>query len=149
MRKTSKSIKETTQIAKIFLEKILKTKSTDSALVVGISGELGAGKTAFTQAVARHLRIKSKVNSPTFVILKKYPIKLKGYRFLFHLDAYRLKDEKELLYLGWEEIVGNKEHLVFIEWPERVTGIMPRNSSFVDISHTETGHRSFRLRLGA
>ena len=113
----SKNPKETEKIAKLFLEKILKTKPRiEGALLVALSGDLGAGKTAFTQSVAKHLGVKNKISSPTFVILKKYPIKkLKNYKFFFHLDAYRLKNENELLHLGWEEIIGNKEHLVFIE----------------------------------
>jgi len=158
MKKVSKSKKETIQIAKMFLQKNLKKlRSLQGALVVSLSGELGAGKTTFTQAVARYLGIKNKVNSPTFVIMKKYPIPKQArwrvgpiknleYKFLFHLDAYRLKNEKELLHLGWEEIINKKEHLVFIEWPENVLKIIPVNSKFIHISHTLKGHRSFKFK---
>ena len=141
----SKNTKETAKIAKIFLKKILK-KKRKSALVVGLSGDLGVGKTAFTKAAGKHLGIKHKINSPTFVIMKKYPIKLKEYKFLFHFDAYRLGDEKELLHLGWQEIVNNKEHLVFIEWPENVKKAIPSHSKFVYISSDENGHRNFKLK---
>lgn len=146
-KKTSKNTKETSQIAKIFLDEILKNKKkTKGALVVGLSGDLGAGKTIFTKAVAKHLGVKDKISSPTFVILKKYSINLKGYKFLFHIDAYRLKDEKELLHLGWEEIVGNKEHLIFIEWPENVSKIISSNARFVYISHEENNVRNLELK---
>ncbi|MEK7190140.1 MAG: tRNA (adenosine(37)-N6)-threonylcarbamoyltransferase complex ATPase subunit type 1 TsaE [Patescibacteria group bacterium] len=142
----SKNPKETRAIAEIFLKKILQNKKTHSkALVVGLSGDLGAGKTNFTQAVAKYLGIKNKVRSPTFVIIKKYPIKSKKYDFLFHIDAYRLKNEKELLYLGWEEIIGNNQHLVFIEWPENVAKIIPPEAKLIHISHTKTGHRNFKF----
>jgi len=143
----SKNTKETREIAKIFLNKILKKDVRRSnALVVGLSGDLGTGKTTFTQAVAKHLGIKNKINSPTFVIMKKYSLKNKKYNFLFHLDAYRLKNEEELLHLGWEEIIKKKEHLVFIEWPENVSKIIPSNTRFVHIFHTKKGHRNFKLK---
>lgn len=147
MKKASKNIKETSEIAKIFLNKILKEKSlTGGAKIVCLSGNLGAGKTAFTQSVAKHLGIKDKVISPTFVIYKKYPLKLKGYKFLFHLDAYRLKNEKELLNLGWEEIIADKGHLVFIEWPENVHKIIPSHADFVYISNDKNDSRILELK---
>lgn len=143
--KTSKNVKETREIARIFLDEILKKDSKHKgALVVGLSGDLGAGKTAFTQAVAKHLGIKNHVVSPTFVIIKKYPIKKsKQHKFLFHLDAYRLKNEKELLHLGWNEIIGKKEHLVFIEWPENVKKAMPLHAKIIHITTNKNGHRKF------
>jgi tRNA threonylcarbamoyladenosine biosynthesis protein TsaE len=151
MREVSKNIKETEEIAKVFLDKILRDKNDhEKATVVGLSGELGAGKTTFMQGVAKHLGIKDKVRSPTFVIIKKYPLKKnqknKKYNFLFHLDAYRLKDEKELLHLGWEEIVGNKKHLVFIEWPENVAKVIPTHSKFINISDDKNGQKHFELK---
>src|SRR3989344_9457070 len=143
----SKNKKDTGKIALEFLTKILKNKN-QRALVVGLYGELGSGKTAFTQAVAKYLGVKRKINSPTFVIMKKYHIgeahrtklvKNLKYKFLFHLDAYRLKNEKELLYLGWEEIIANREHLVFIEWPRNVYKIMPQKHHKIFIFHAQKG----------
>ena len=144
----SKSIKETKEIAKIFLDKILRNnKKQKDALVVALSGDLGAGKTVFTQAIGKHLGIKHKITSPTFVIMKKYPIgKTYGVKFLIHIDAYRLKNEKELLNLGWKEIINNKDHLVFIEWPENVLKVIPKDARFVYISHKENGHRKLELK---
>lgn len=156
MIKISKNIKDTEEIARDFLNKILKTKNT-KALVVGLSGDLGTGKTHFTQAVAKLLKIKNKVNSPTFVIMKRYELPRPllnpplgrgglGFRNLFHIDAYRLKNERELLHLGWEEIVFNKENIIFIEWPENVAKIMPQKHHKVSISHTKEGHRKFEIK---
>jgi tRNA threonylcarbamoyladenosine biosynthesis protein TsaE len=142
----SKSVKETEKIAKTFLDKILKDKKRKGALIVGLSGDLGTGKTAFTKFVAKHLGIKDRVFSPTYVILKKYPIKAKKYKFFFHLDAYRLESEKELLNLGWEEIINNEEHLVFIEWPENVSKAIPATSKFVYLSSKDNGHRDFKFK---
>jgi tRNA threonylcarbamoyladenosine biosynthesis protein TsaE len=146
--KIIKNKKEMAETARVFLNEILKKHTPKGkALVVGLSGDLGAGKTTFVQSIAKHLNIKNKITSPTFVIIKKYRIKnLKGYEFLFHLDAYRLKNEKELNYLGWEEIVSNKGHIVFIEWPENVPKAIPRHTKHIHISHSENEHRKLKFK---
>lgn len=144
MEKKSKNIKETNKIAKEFLDKIKPNKV--GATTVGLYGDLGTGKTAFTQAVAKLLGVKRKVNSPTFVIMKSYLLKNSSFGKLIHIDAYRLKNEKELLHLGWEEIIGNPGHLVFIEWPERVIKAMPKKHHKILISHTKEGHRRFKIK---
>ena len=155
MKKVSKSVKETSKIAEAFLEEILKAKRK-TATVVGLVGDLGVGKTTFMQEIAKILKIKEKVRSPTFVIMKSYPLPLprgsaqrargSDFRFLFHLDAYRLQNEKELLHLGWEEIIKDKKNLVFIEWPGNVSKIMPSHSKFIHISDDKEGNRHFNLK---
>lgn len=148
MVKIIKNKKEMAEIAKIFLAEIIKKHPKGGkALVVGMSGDLGTGKTTFIQSIAKYLDIKNKITSPTFVIMKKFKIKnLKGYKFLFHLDAYRLKNEKELLFLDWEDIIGNKEHLVFIEWPENVSKIIPKYSKYIYISHLKNEQRKLKFK---
>lgn len=151
MEVISKNTKDSQKIAKDFLAKILKTQNK-TACVVGLSGDLGTGKTTFTQFISKILGVKRKVNSPTFVIMKKYPIKSEKYKFIFHLDAYRLKNEKELFNLGWKEIISNKENLVFIEWPENVIKAMPKKYHKISISHlpaeenSKEGHRKFKIK---
>lgn len=143
----SKNTADTLKIAETFINRVLKErKKRRGALVIGLKGDLGAGKTFFVQAIAKHLKMKNKINSPTFVLMKKYPISLDDYKFLFHFDAYRLKNEKELLPLGWKEIIKNRGHLVFIEWPERVSKIIPKNSKLVLISHSKNGKRKFEFK---
>lgn len=137
--KISKKPADMDKIAKTFLGALLKSAKKEVALVVGLRGDLGAGKTTFVQAAARHLAVKTKINSPTFVIIKKHKIssklKNKKHKFLFHLDAYRLKNEKELMVLGWEEIIKNTDHIIFIEWPENVEKAMPKAAKFISILH--------------
>ena len=145
MQKISKNEKETAKIAKEFLGKILKKKYKE-ACVVGLYGDLGAGKTAFTKAVAKYLGVQKKINSPTFVIMKKYPVKARSHKFLFHLDAYRLKNSRELEALGWGEITANPEHLIFIEWPENVKKAMPKKHHQIHIAHTKEGYRRFKIK---
>jgi len=144
----SRNIKNTNEIAVKFLKSLKPNKSM--ATVIGLYGDLGAGKTTFTKEIAKILNIKRKVNSPTFVIMKKYKFPLKnnygGFKYLFHLDAYRFKNEKELLHLGWDEIISKKEHLVFIEWPENIIKAMPKKHHKISISHTKEGHRKFNIK---
>ncbi len=137
----SRSQKETEKIAEVFISKLLKKEQKRSgALVVGLSGNLGSGKTAFVKAAAKYFGIRDTVTSPTFVIMKKY----RG--FFFHLDAYRLKNEKELSVLGWRKIIGEKNNLVFIEWPENVRKAMPRGARYIFASYQKDGGRSFKLK---
>lgn len=98
-----------------------------AARVVAISGELGAGKTTFVQGVARALGITETVNSPTFVIQKTYEL-TGSFKKLVHIDAYRLKEERELEVLGWNELVSDPGNLILIEWPEKVPGLIPRDA---------------------
>jgi len=100
--------------------------SSNRAVVVGLSGDLGSGKTTFVQSVAKILKIEKYITSPTFVIQKRYKITNSKISFenLIHIDAYRLESGEELLNLDWKEIVKNPKNLVFIEWPEKVEDIL-------------------------
>ena len=116
-----------------------KYADKDEALIVGLSGHLGAGKTAFVKAVGKALEIKEEVTSPTFVLMKIYEIgpndKLGSnggnepscsssadfpWKRLIHIDAYRLERPEELEALDWEELVADKNNMIMIEWPENV-----------------------------
>ncbi len=111
----------------------LATTAHKEALVVGLSGELGAGKTTFTQAVARTFGIEARITSPTFVIMKIYDIPSHG-RFskFIHIDAYRLQNSNELIHLGFNELIREQGNLIFIEWPERVPEATPKTSIGVE-----------------
>jgi len=148
IKKTSKNIKHTEKIAKEFSKLILQKKN--SATVICLYGDLGTGKTTFSQFLAKNLGVKRKVNSPTFVIMKKYELPSqnvsKNFKNLFHIDAYRLKNHKELLVLGWEEIISKPENLILIEWPENVLKAIPKKHNKIHISHTKQGHRNFKIK---
>lgn len=106
-----------------WLAQISKNREgADGAFVAGLSGHLGAGKTAFVKLVAKELRIEEIVTSPTFVIMKIYETKKDGgvFKRLVHIDAYRLERRAELEGLGIEKIFADKHSLVMIEWPENV-----------------------------
>ena len=119
--KTSKSIEETAKIVADWLGSITTHRSNaDSALVVGLSGHLGAGKTAFVKLVAKELGIAEEVTSPTFVLMKIYETKNETFRRLVHIDAYRLERREDLEALRFEDVVSDPHNLVMLEWPENV-----------------------------
>lgn len=96
------------------------------ATIVGLSGELGSGKTAFVGATAQALGVSEGVLSPTFVIAKFYDIPAqKRWARLVHIDAYRIQDTSELKALRWEEILSDPKNLVLIEWPEHIGTAFP------------------------
>jgi len=89
--------------------------------VISLTGELGTGKTKFTQGLAEGLRVTQRVTSPTFAVLKEYP----GSGItLYHFDAYRLNGEKDLIELGCEEYFYG-DVVSVIEWGEKAGGLLP------------------------
>src|SRR3989344_1452674 len=147
MQFISKSPKETEKaagvLAKEITQKVLKKKT---AFVLGLEGELGAGKTTFVKGFAKALGVKHKVASPTFVLMKKYSLKLKAYSNLCHIDAYRLKDHKDLVKLGIKEIFNNPKNLILIEWSDRVKKILPKNYLKIHIDHIDEKTRKIYVR---
>ncbi|MEQ1561378.1 MAG: tRNA (adenosine(37)-N6)-threonylcarbamoyltransferase complex ATPase subunit type 1 TsaE [Nitrospira sp.] len=125
MKYYSNNLEETGKIAKDFASTLVGF--TDRATVVGLSGNLGAGKTTFTQALAKAFGVTETVNSPTFVIEKIYDLENQKFEKLIHIDAYRLESSSELLHLGWKEIISDPKNIILIEWPEKVADIMPEH----------------------
>lgn len=114
------------------------------ALVIALSGDLGAGKTALAQALARELGVIETVTSPTFIIERVYalPKELgRGFSRLIHIDAYRLESESELEHLGWKEMLSDPQNLILVEWPERVVSLIPSDSLRVTLSYIDEQSR--------
>src|SRR3989344_584801 len=87
----TKSDKETKKLGEVLAREILKEKPKKRALVISLEGDLGAGKTTFTQGFGEALGVREKIQSPTFVILKIYKINKKSnFKNFIHVDAYRI-----------------------------------------------------------
>ena len=97
----------------------------DAATVVALQGDLGSGKTTFTQALARELGITATVQSPTYILMRKYQITNHKFQTLIHIDAYRLENPKEFAALRPEQFLKDPKTLVVVEWPEKVEGALP------------------------
>jgi tRNA threonylcarbamoyl adenosine modification protein YjeE len=109
--------------------------SQQGATLVTLSGELGAGKTAFTKAIAHTLGVEEIVTSPTFVLEKIYLLPpRKPFERLIHIDAYRLESGSDLAPLGFDELMQEAGNLILLEWPEKVAEKLPTpamNISFI------------------
>lgn len=104
------------------------------ATLITLSGELGAGKTSFTQGIARELGVGEAVTSPTFVLEKIYELSGKSFKRLAHIDAYRLEGDTSLVPLGWEDLYRDPATLIVLEWPELVASQLPEADTCVTLS---------------
>lgn len=118
------------------------------ATVVALYGDLGSGKTTFTQFLAKHLGIKDEITSPTFVIMKKFTIEGSGFSALCHIDAYRLDKAQELQKLGWSEILAEEKNLILLEWPERVAEIVPPDAEEIIFEFVDENTRRITITEG-
>jgi len=122
---------QTKKLGKQSAKKILKSKKRKNAFIIALKGELGGGKTTFLQGFAGGLGIKEKILSPTFVIIKKFTIKNKTQHptpnTYYHIDCYRIKKSKEILDLGFKEIISNPQNIVAIEWADKIKKILPKS----------------------
>ena len=123
MRIDSFSEKETFELGKSIGEK------AKAGEVYTLIGDLGVGKTVFTQGVAKGLGIEEPVNSPTFTILQVYD---EGRLPFYHFDVYRIGDESEMDEIGCEEYVYG-DGVCFIEWADLIKGIIPRKHTRIEI----------------
>lgn len=150
MKFVTKNLEETYDVAKEFvlsLSALTKNgQMGEGAIVVGMSGDLGSGKTAFVQGIAKHLGIKDKIISPTFVIQKRYEMKNhKDFKNLIHIDAYRLEKPEEILKIGWHDLTKDKGNIIFIEWPEKIEPLLPKGHKKIVFEFIDPEKRSISV----
>lgn len=105
--------------------------------VVAYTGDLGAGKTAFTRGLARGLGIRERVTSPTFTLVNEY----EGGRLpLFHFDMYRLSSSEELYDIGWEDYLA-RGGVCAVEWSEIVDDALEGDCIRVEIRRGDGDHQ--------
>ena len=121
MRITTNNEKETFAFAKKF------AKTLKGGEIIGLIGDLGAGKTVFTKGLASGLGIKNTVNSPTFVLMKVYKAQGK-IKNLVHIDAYRLQSMADLTAIGAEEYFNRADSITVIEWVDKIQSDLPSNN---------------------
>lgn len=125
---------ETKKIAEILGKEIKKTKKINNALVINLRGDLGSGKTTFLQGFSKGLGIKDKITSPTFVIMKKFKINNSHFNDFYHFDCYRIQENKDILELGFKEIISNPKNIVAIEWGDSIKKIIPKDALILDFN---------------
>jgi tRNA threonylcarbamoyladenosine biosynthesis protein TsaE len=126
-----------------FAENILQSfdsaPAKPHATLVALQGDLGAGKTTFVQALARALCVTETVQSPTYVLMKKYQVTNTKFQTLVHLDLYRLEKPEELAALKLESVFADPKCLVCVEWPERAEKLLPQPDLTLRFSHKDAG----------
>ena len=108
--------------------------------VVLLNGDLGAGKTTFTQFVFKALGVKDVVSSPTFAILKSYDGKFK----LHHFDTYRITTE-EAIEAGFDEVFEENDSVIFVEWSENIAPLIPEKTIKINIKYLNENEREFEI----
>lgn len=124
---------ELSYFARNVLSMLMLAQHKSTATVVALKGNLGAGKTTFVQALAAELGVREVVQSPTYVLMKTYPLAMSGpasevnkkFTKLVHIDAYRLENQSEFDALYPQEFLSNPNALVLVEWPERLGERLP------------------------
>lgn len=101
--------------------------------IVGLTGDLGAGKTTLTKSIAKGMGIEEHITSPTFTIVNEYDgDETKGLVPLYHFDVYRISDEEELYDIGYEEYFFGKAACV-VEWANLIPSLMPEEALWLDL----------------
>lgn len=139
------SVSETQELAEEII-KDLASRPTKGALVLALSGELGVGKTAFTQGLGQALGISEKILSPTFVIMKHFnTLIFEHFSNFYHIDAYRLESAKDTKELGLDKILKDKNNLVAIEWAERIAEVLPSDTVWIEFKHKGEDLREIKI----
>ncbi|MCS6789047.1 MAG: tRNA (adenosine(37)-N6)-threonylcarbamoyltransferase complex ATPase subunit type 1 TsaE [Patescibacteria group bacterium] len=132
------SSNETKKIAKNLTQKIInkyENIKNENALIFALIGQLGTGKTTFVSGFLKGLNIKKPSPSPTFILMRRKKINHKFFKNLYHIDAYRIKNNKELLNLNLKEILNNPQNIVLIEWANKIENILPANTIQIHFYH--------------
>ena len=120
---TTTSPRETARLGQEMGNRIRRRRGHAPAFC--LYGELGSGKTTFAQGFAKGLGITTRLLSPTFIIVRRYPIPRQT-GFLYHIDLYRMEGEKDFLGLGLQEIFADPDSIVLVEWAEKMGDLLPQ-----------------------
>jgi tRNA threonylcarbamoyladenosine biosynthesis protein TsaE len=143
-----KNVNELGELVKIILKQIIGR----NIHIIALRGELGAGKTTFSQYLLAVLGAEGPYTSPTFVIMKEYDLLVADdqtelpFEKVYHFDCYRV-GERDILELGWEEIIANPKNLVLIEWPERISAILPLERMEIDMEVLSPQERKLTIEI--
>jgi tRNA threonylcarbamoyladenosine biosynthesis protein TsaE len=150
----SKNPDETKKIAKELAREL------KSGGVLALVGDLGSGKTTFTQAILEELGAKGPYTSPTFLVMKHYKKEIPNSKSqitnksqypkskiknIYHIDAYRI-GAKDMINLGWEEITSDKNNLIIVEWADRIKEIIPQDAVWINFSWVDENKRKINFK---
>lgn len=113
------------------------SKAVAAPLLIGLSGDLGTGKTTLVRALINALVPGTRVKSPTYTLVESYAVPT---AVLHHLDLYRINDPDELAALGLDELLSD-DALVLVEWPEKGMPVLPEADLVICLEHAAEGRR--------
>jgi tRNA threonylcarbamoyladenosine biosynthesis protein TsaE len=114
--------------------------------LVLLNGDIGAGKTTFTQGLARGLQVTGPVQSPTFTLVVEHPARVNGGATrLYHIDLYRLSDAALAEGFGFDVYVDDASAITAVEWPERARGALPDDYLLVEFGYVADTKRQLRV----
>ena len=108
--------------------------------VLSLTGELASGKTTFVKGILKGLRYKEEVTSPTFTLINEYNASSP----VIHIDAYREDNLNRWVNIGFHDYL-NEDNIVIIEWAEKISSILPKNSIKINFFHLKQNKRKIVL----
>lgn len=124
--------RQTARAAAAAAQWAVKSAPPSRALVLGLIGEMGAGKTAFAGAFLRALGVRGPVPSPTFALMREHALPpSERFQRAVHMDWHRIEHAEEILALGWEQLVSDPGMIILIEWADRFPGLLPAHALLV------------------
>ena len=137
-----KITKNNTETKKFGIEFSKKLKPGDTLLLFG---DLGSGKTTFTQGLAKGLGIKDRILSPTFVLQRIHDIPDSKIKYFNHIDLYRIEKPLEIKSLGLSEVFEDKETISVIEWAERLKDFSLKKGYKLYFKYLDTDAREIKI----
>ena len=137
---TTNTIEQTYKLA----AKFAKEESL-GGVIVCLQGELGAGKTTFTQGLLKAFEAEGPYTSPTFNIVKEYDVDKYEIEKIYHIDAYRITSD-DMQSIGWDDMITNKKSLIMLEWPENVADILPQDTIVILCEWVSQTKRKYTIK---
>lgn len=106
-------------------------------------GNLGSGKTTFIQGLAKGLSIKRRIISPTFIIVRHYRLNKGNF---YHIDLYRMETENDLVGIGIDELIKNKDNILAIEWAEKLGSFLPPKRIDIHCNYISENERKIIIK---
>lgn len=114
--------------------------------IIALMGDLGSGKTTFTQGFAQGLGITARLISPTFVLMRQYPLPENPKGMLYHIDLYRLDNIQQIQELGLIEIFSNPSNIILIEWAEKLKDSLPKGTIKISFNRLDENKRQIEVK---
>lgn len=136
----TKSPLQTRKLGEKIAQQLIKKGLQKKALILALKGELGGGKTTFLKGFAKGLKIKEKILSSSFIIMRKSKICANlcsnscKFANFYHIDCYRIENPNEILDLGFKKIIKDPKNILAIEWADKIEKILPKTIFWINFS---------------